>query len=271
MAENRRLNLIERIIGRWSPRDRNLVAITAGIGLGCLAITGLNYWSQKQAERHELLQQIEMQSEAQKADSAQSELGSEARIPTQGELYPAEYDALKNSAINPSRPNANNFDYAPGMNIKTESERKTPQTQAKQAGYPVSERTKKVKNNNPGNIKAIPGKPWAGQTGVDSRGFAVFKNETYGVRATIKNLIDYNTVYGDSTIREIVGRYAPKEENNTNRYILNLSKMTGYHPDEKIDLKDKRIAAELAHKIFFLESSAVYSGRTIENAIAMLR
>jgi len=128
----------------------------------------------------------------------------------------------------------------------------------------------KVRNNNPGNVKAIPGKPWAGQIGKDYRGFAIFKNEIYGIRAAIKNVRDYGKVYGTNNLRDLVEKYAPRNENNTNSYISSLSERTGYHPDQELDFTNKRVAAEVVNHMFTNESGAFYSNDKIEKALALI-
>lgn len=72
-------------------------------------------------------------------------------------------------------------------------------------------------NNNPLNIRYNPQNQWRGQTGQD-KGFCVFKNKAYGFRAGFIILGNY-IKNGINTIEQIVSRWAPPSENNTENYI----------------------------------------------------
>lgn len=71
--------------------------------------------------------------------------------------------------------------------------------------------------NNPLNIRYVSGNKWVGQEG-EHRGFCVFRNEAYGFRAAFKLIYNYIR-QGYDTIEEIVTRWAPPCENNTEFYI----------------------------------------------------
>ena len=94
-----------------------------------------------------------------------------------------------------------------------------------------------LRNNNPLNIeKTAPGKtPWAGEIvpSADSR-FAQFKSMAYGYRAAFKLLNNYQRNYGLDTIRKLISRWAPSEENHTDGYIDAVSDRCGTPPDSRI-------------------------------------
>lgn len=69
-----------------------------------------------------------------------------------------------------------------------------------------------IRNNNPGNIKCFDN--WQGSIGVDDRGFCIFSNMFYGVRALLKLLHTYYFKYELTTLVAIFERYAPEEDNN---------------------------------------------------------
>lgn len=76
-----------------------------------------------------------------------------------------------------------------------------------------------LRNNNPGNIRKGKTK-WEGlaEQQTDSA-FCVFTEMKYGIRALYKILKTYHNKYGLDTIEEIIGRWAPENENDTNSYV----------------------------------------------------
>lgn len=83
-----------------------------------------------------------------------------------------------------------------------------------------------IRNNNPFNIRYYAVNNWYGLVG-SNKGFCVFLNMEYGMRAGIILLRNYirkkNPVYGRcNTIAKIVNRFAPTTENDTERYIRYL-------------------------------------------------
>jgi hypothetical protein len=111
--------------------------------------------------------------------------------------------------------------------------------------------TRGYKNNNFGNIvKTFDSKGkqtfWTGETtGTDTR-FKTFKSPAYGYRA-IFVLLDSYVKKGFDTIEEIISKYAPSNENNTNGYIESVSKLTNLQPDEAVTKNDYiKIAAAIS-------------------------
>ena len=75
-----------------------------------------------------------------------------------------------------------------------------------------------IRNNNPGNIRK--GEPWKGLACVqDDPDFCVFKSMHWGVRALVITLRTYVVVHKLHTIEQIIGRWAPTNENHTALYI----------------------------------------------------
>jgi hypothetical protein len=87
-----------------------------------------------------------------------------------------------------------------------------------------------IRNNNPGNIRYGDFARSAGAVGADSGGFAVFSDMQTGVEATAKLLRSY-TARGFNTIRKIVSRWAPANENDTQAYIAAVAKQLGVSAD----------------------------------------
>ena len=84
--------------------------------------------------------------------------------------------------------------------------------------------------NNPGNIKFNEANDWVGQIGEEG-GFVWFDTPEHGIRAMGILLESYDKI-GVDTIREVIERYAPPEDNNpTEVYVENVSRWVGQGPD----------------------------------------
>lgn len=111
-----------------------------------------------------------------------------------------------------------------------------------------------IRNNNPGNLEQ--GESWQGlaENQTDSR-FCVFKSMEYGIRALIKTLITYTTKRGCKSIYDIIHRWAPTNENNTQAYINSVCKRVGVEPREELDFKaDPTLYLDIAKAIAFHEN-----------------
>ena len=82
-----------------------------------------------------------------------------------------------------------------------------------------------IRNNNPLNIRRSKDQ-WQGMRREQTDpAFCQFENLAYGWRAAFK-----------LTIRAIVGKWAPPNENNTRAYVENVSRLTGIGPDEPLGI-----------------------------------
>ncbi|MBI6215999.1 structural protein [Proteus sp. DFP240708] len=126
------------------------------------------------------------------------------------------------------------------------------------------------RNNNPGNIRH--GSKWQGlsieQTDKD---FCQFISPEYGIRAIYKLLQTYQKKYGLNTIKTIINRYAPPNENNTAGYIIRASKEIGIEEDNPINTQLKNVAIPLAVVIVNIELGyQPYSEKVFEDAWLLL-
>ena len=88
-----------------------------------------------------------------------------------------------------------------------------------------------IATNNPGNIRFNPA--YKGCTG-QNKGFCTFSSMGYGYRAILVTLTTYYTKYGLKTIRGIISRYAPATENDTENYITQVSRYSGFSANENL-------------------------------------
>ena len=101
-----------------------------------------------------------------------------------------------------------------------------------------------IRNNNPGNIRTGDDwrglAEWADMTAAqkNEKSFCVFIAPVYGIRALARLMLNYQQRYSLDTVREIIDRYAPDTENDTNAYAKDVSTRTGFGMDESIDLRE---------------------------------
>lgn len=106
-----------------------------------------------------------------------------------------------------------------------------------------------VRNNNPLNIRESKNDHtvWEGEAQIDKdKAFEEFKSPEYGFRAGARILKSYNR-QGYKTLSQVINRFAPPHENNTQLYVEQVSKWTGIKPNQVINVNDKDQLASLLH------------------------
>ena len=128
--------------------------------------------------------------------------------------------------------------------------------------------TRGERNNNPGNIRH--GDNWFGlsDTQPDSA-FCTFDKVELGIRALAKILLTYRTK-GIDTVKEIVQRWAPPNENDTGAYIASVSKRVGVYPEDVIDVRKYADMYPLVDAIIRHENGRnVYPKAVIDQGLAL--
>ena len=123
------------------------------------------------------------------------------------------------------------------------------------------------RNNNPGNIRH--GEPWQGLSTIqEDANFATFTSSFFGIRALCRTLLNYQMKHGKKTIEQILFRWAPPVENDTDAYIEAVSKEVGIGAKEEIKLLESVEQLEkLAKAIIRHENGrCIYSDEEIFNA-----
>src|SRR5574343_1739875 len=110
-----------------------------------------------------------------------------------------------------------------------------------------------VRNSNPGNIdRSHPRAGWQGAKPdaelTDPR-FEEFVSDEFGFRALAKVLMRYSTAYKLNTVRQIINRYAPPSENNTDAYIKHAAELVGVDPDQPLKMTDPATLQALCRAI----------------------
>ena len=126
-----------------------------------------------------------------------------------------------------------------------------------------------IRNNNPGNIRH--GEKWLGLNPngreIDPA-FCVFNTPVAGIRALAKVLINYKKIHGLNTVRQIISRYAPPNENQTTAYIQSVAKQLGVFPDTVIDIEERGVLTVFIKAVIRMENGIQpYSNETIQQAI----
>ena len=114
------------------------------------------------------------------------------------------------------------------------------------------------RNNNPLNLKIrTKGNPWVGvipkEKNTDGT-FEQFTDMVYGYRAAMVLLRNYTILYGLRTIAQIICRFAPEPENNTERYIERVCKITGFDRNEEYRARDEKMVKSVIYAMAIVEN-----------------
>lgn len=128
--------------------------------------------------------------------------------------------------------------------------------------------TRGYRNNNPGNIR-LTSTMWQGEIKGDDKAFKKFRSMDYGYRAIFVLL---NTYYknGFNTIRKIITRYAPSNENKTDAYISTVSRRSGIDPDKQLSLADKDSYIKIVEAISYVENGIVPDMKEIYSGYSLI-
>lgn len=106
-----------------------------------------------------------------------------------------------------------------------------------------------IRCNNPGNIRDSNDK-WQGLSKIDNDDqFAVFDDPTWGIRAMATILITYQDRYKLRSVRGVIGRWAPPNENDTSAYVNAVAAACGVSADDIIDVHRYDVLCPLVEAI----------------------
>lgn len=115
---------------------------------------------------------------------------------------------------------------------------------AKSSGAPRG-----IRNNNPGNIRDGNDK-WQGMSKIDAdKSFVEFDDPTWGIRALAVTLVTYQDKHKLRSIRAIISRWAPPNENNTEAYVAAVAKACHVAPDESVNVHKYEVMCPLVEAI----------------------
>lgn len=135
-------------------------------------------------------------------------------------------------------------------------------------GEKVANLARGIRNNNPMNLRKSSN-AWQGKTEGTDESFETFVTPEYGIRAGAKTLITYQDRYSLNTVNDIINRFAPPIENNTNAYAEHVASELGVDVNAPIDVRSHLF--ELVSAIIKHENGVnPYSDSTIQGGLALV-
>lgn len=109
-----------------------------------------------------------------------------------------------------------------------------------------------IRNNNPLNIRI--GNTWLGEVNIpNDPAFEQFVSMKYGLRAGFIILRRYIRRYHKDTVASIISTWAPENENQTQRYIDVVCRLTKLAPDVPIRYEDQETMVSLVAAMIQVE------------------
>lgn len=112
--------------------------------------------------------------------------------------------------------------------------------------------------NNPTNLNFAGQDGAMKEVGNGQARFAAFATPEEGIRAAGNNLLTYQKKNGMLSVREIISKWAPPNENDTGAYIAKVAKTLGpdVTPETKVDATDPAITSKLITAIATYENGS---------------
>ena len=130
-----------------------------------------------------------------------------------------------------------------------------------------------LRNNNPLNIRHSADS-FQGEIKGEDKAFKTFISMPYGYRAAFVTLATYLS-RGLNTIEKIVNRWAPPNENNTEKYIVNVERWSGVLRHKELTTADGADYILIVAAMSFIENginaniSEVRAGFNLQTKITM--
>ena len=119
-------------------------------------------------------------------------------------------------------------------------------------------------NCNPGNIRRSRVCYRGERHPSTDAAFKQFESMAWGYRAMFVLLDTYRKRYSLNTLREMIMRYAPPEENHTALYIAVVCDLTGIHPDERLDTRDRKVMVPIVAAMSKVENGTPANRSEVE-------
>lgn len=122
----------------------------------------------------------------------------------------------------------------------------------------ITNKSRGIRNNNPLNLRV--GNNWKGEVKHPSDPtFEQFEAMRWGVRAAFIVLRNYICRHKCNTIERIITRWAPRKENDTERYIDFVSKTINIGPKQTISFNDSATMISLFTAMCIFENGSTIS------------
>ena len=114
--------------------------------------------------------------------------------------------------------------------------------------------TRGYRNANPLNIRINSDKFQGEIQPSGDKEFKQFETPAYGYRAAFRILRTYINNYKCDTIRKIISRWAPKNENHTENYIKVVSERSGIPADDPIYADSREMMIRIVAAMSYVEN-----------------
>ena len=114
--------------------------------------------------------------------------------------------------------------------------------------------TRGMRNNNLLNIRISTDKFQGEVQPSGDKEFKQFETAAYGYRAAFRILRTYINSYGLNTIRKIISRFAPANENHTENYIRVVSERSGIPADDPVYADNREMMVRIVAAMSFVEN-----------------
>ena len=114
--------------------------------------------------------------------------------------------------------------------------------------------TRGMRNNNLLNIRISTDKFQGEVQPSQDKDFKQFETAAYGYRAAFKVLRTYINNYKCDTIRKIISRFAPANENHTENYIRVVSERSGIPADDPVYADNREMMVRIVAAMSFVEN-----------------
>lgn len=132
--------------------------------------------------------------------------------------------------------------------------------------------TRGERDNDPGNLRRDT-TPWLGLVPLADcveKAFCTFDTAVHGIRALCRVLLSYQRLDACRTLAQVIERYAPRTENDTDAYLADVVARTGIGAGEIIDLEQRNQLATVARAIITHENGrSIYDADTINQAVTL--
>lgn len=136
---------------------------------------------------------------------------------------------------------------------------------------PTQQTPRGIRNHNPGNIKR-KGAQWIGLADEqDDPTFLQFVDPRFGVRAMARIMQTYYNVHGLRCVEDIIRRWAPTSENDTDAYVDAVCNAMSVPKRKRLDvLHDKQLLGKLLRAIIHHENGEQpYADNVIADGIEL--
>jgi len=116
---------------------------------------------------------------------------------------------------------------------------------------------------NPVNVRHEDNNNWQGLSG-HKKGFCKFNCFKNGYRAAYILVKNYINIYHQNTIRKIVTKYAPVNENDTEEYIANVERWSGINAGRRIKPTDSIRLAKIIAAMTRQETGTIVTWQSIK-------